>query len=49
MYGEILYYIENRDNSSRYYEMKKDKNKEIEKFLTEAAILFMRMIRRYRL
>ena len=37
MYGEILYYIENRADSSRYYEMKKDKNKEIEKFFDRSG------------
>lgn len=37
MYGEILYYTENRADSSRYYEMKKDKNKEIEKFFDRSG------------
>lgn len=37
MYGEILYYTENRADSSKYYEMKKEKNKEIEKFFDRSG------------
>ena len=32
MYGEIIYYLENREDNSKYYEMKIKENKEIEKF-----------------
>ena len=32
MYGEMLYYTENRADNSRYYEMKREGNKETEKF-----------------
>lgn len=37
MYGEMLYYTENRADNSRYYEMKREGNKKTEKFFDRSG------------
>ena len=37
MYGEIKYYIENRSDNSKYYELKREGNKEIERFFDRSG------------